>query len=292
MGHHHAEVSSAAQHDGHETATTTGPRSRRTGADTAGNKQKSILGFLAGSDAHARGTGADGLASSGHNSSAPHKQESQTEPGQQDLPGRASVCQSATHPRICFHRCKECEDLCILKGFKNRCHESWNRHGAHWTEFFRMASRDLHGLQAVSFGRSWKEAHGNASNALRKFQRRRRARMKTSMLRWRCHSNRLVRSIPLAHECMHTSLQLYSSMHRVDHHDDLFCNCKKSSQANAAWRQGNPTLYSNLHRVDLFCNCKKSSQSNAAWRQGNPYTSVFIEHACRTLNAETSAGRP
>ena len=131
MGHHHAEVSSAAQHDVHETAATTGRRSRRAGADTAGNKQKSILGFFAGSDAPARGTGADGLASSGHNSSAPHKQESHTVSGQQDLPGRASISQSATHSRICFHRCKKCKDLCMLKGFKNCCHESWNRPGAH-----------------------------------------------------------------------------------------------------------------------------------------------------------------
>lgn len=113
MGHHHAEVSSTEQHDMHETATTTGARSRRGGGDTAGNKQKSILGFFAGGDAPARGMGADGLASSLHNSSAPHKQDSHTESEQQDLPGGASLSQSATHPCICFHRCKECKNLRI-----------------------------------------------------------------------------------------------------------------------------------------------------------------------------------
>ena len=129
MGHHHAEVSSTAQHDMHETATTTGARSRRGGADTAGNKQKSILGFFAGGDALARGTSADGLASSGHNivnSSAPHKQDSRTESEQQDLPGGASTSQSATHPCIGFHRCKKCKNLCMQKESKNCCHVSWN----------------------------------------------------------------------------------------------------------------------------------------------------------------------
>ena len=115
MGHHHAEVSSTAQHDVHETAatTTTGARSRRAGADAAGNKQKSILGFFAGGDAPARGTGADGLASSGHNSSAPHKQDGHTDSEQQDQPGGASLSPSATHPCICFHRCKKCMNIYI-----------------------------------------------------------------------------------------------------------------------------------------------------------------------------------
>ena len=81
--------------------------------------------------------------------------------------------------------------------------------------------------------------------------------MKTSMLRWRCHSNRLVRSTPLAHEYMHTSLQLYSSMHRVD----LFCKnrlpVKRGMEAMQSqhlcfnWTRMQDSLYGNQHRTAL-----------------------------------------
>lgn len=84
--------------------------------------------------------------------------------------------------------------------------------------------------------------------------------MKTSMLHWRCRSNRLVRSIPSAHECipkcMHTSLRLYSSMHRVD------CFCKK--------------------RFPVKCSVEAMQ----------PLHLCLIEHACRTPYTETGARWP
>ena len=50
MGHN-AEVSSGAQHDAPDSMAKSGSRSRRAGSEGLGNKQKTILGFFAGSDA-------------------------------------------------------------------------------------------------------------------------------------------------------------------------------------------------------------------------------------------------
>lgn len=61
MGHN-AEVSSGTQQDPQDSVTKSGSRSRRAGSEAAGNKQKSILGFFAGSDAGSRGTDADKVA--------------------------------------------------------------------------------------------------------------------------------------------------------------------------------------------------------------------------------------
>ena len=64
MGHH-AEVSSAAQHDAvQDSASKTGSRGRRPGSEGAGSKQKSILGFFAGPDASQKTMDAQGQASS------------------------------------------------------------------------------------------------------------------------------------------------------------------------------------------------------------------------------------
>ena len=58
MGHH-AEVSSGTQHEVQDSAAKQALRSRRAGSEGAGNKQKSIIGFFAGSDAAPRGVTPD-----------------------------------------------------------------------------------------------------------------------------------------------------------------------------------------------------------------------------------------